>query len=95
MKEVFIYDAIRTPRGRGRKDGSLHEVTALALSTTVLNNIKKRNELDGHSIEDVIWGNVTQIGEQGACLARTAVLASELDENVPCLLYTSPSPRDS
>ena len=83
MKEVFIYDAIRTPRGRGRKDGSLHEVTALALSTTVLNNIKKRNELDGHSIEDVIWGNVTQIGEQGACLARTAVLASELDENVP------------
>ena len=83
MKEVYIYDAIRTPRGRGRKDGSLHEVTALALSTTVLNNIKKRNELDGHSIEDVIWGNVTQIGEQGACLARTAVLASELDENVP------------
>ena len=43
------------------KDGSLHEVTALALSTTVLNSIKKRNELDGHSIEDVIWGNVTQI----------------------------------
>ena len=83
MKEVFIYDAVRTPRGRGRKDGSLHEVTALALSTTVLNNIKKRNELHGHYIEDVIWGNVTQIGEQGACLARTAVLASELDENVP------------
>ena len=82
MKEVFIYDSVRTPRGRGRKDGSLHEVTALALSTTVLNNIKKRNELDGHSIEDVIWGNVTQIGEQGACLARTAVLASELDENL-------------
>ena len=83
MKEVFIYDAVRTPRGRGRKDGSLHEVTALALSTTVLNNIKKRNELNGHYIEDVIWGNVTQIGEQGACLARTAVLASELDENIP------------
>ena len=41
MKEVFIYDSVRTPRGRGRKDGSLHEVTALALSTTVLNNIKK------------------------------------------------------
>ena len=61
MKEVFIYDSVRTPRGRGRKDGSLHEVTALALSTTVLNNIKKRNELDGLSIEDVIWGNVTQI----------------------------------
>ena len=100
MKEVFIYDAIRTPRGKGRKDGSLHEVTALALSTTVLNNIKERNDLDGNAVEDVIWGNVTQIGEQGACLARTAVLASELDESVPgisinrCLLYTSPSPRD-
>ena len=45
MKEVFIYDAVRTPRGKGRKDGSLHEVTALALSTTVLNNIIERNDL--------------------------------------------------
>ncbi len=60
MKEVFIYDAVRTPRGRGRKDGSLHEVTALALSTTVLNNIKKRNELHGHYIEDVIIDFVLQ-----------------------------------
>ena len=83
MKEVFIYDAVRTPRGKGRKGGSLHEVTALALSTTVLNSIKERNDLGGKAVEDVIWGNVTQIGEQGACLARTAVLASELDENVP------------
>ena len=62
MKEVFIYDAVRTPRGKGRKDGSLHEVSALALSTTVLNNIGKRNDLDGQIVEDVIWGNVTQIG---------------------------------
>ena len=61
MKEVFIYDAVRTPRGRGRKDGSLHEVTALALSTTVLNNIKKRNELHGHYIEDVIWLSLIHI----------------------------------
>ena len=83
MKEVFIYDAVRTPRGKGRKDGSLHEVTALALSTTILNNIRERNDLDGNTVEDVIWGNVTQIGEQGACLARTAVLASELDESIP------------
>ena len=73
MKEVFIYDAIRTPRGKGRKDGSLHEVTALALSTTVLNNIKERNDLDGNAVEDVIWGNVTQIGEQGACLALSLI----------------------
>ena len=89
MKEVFIYDAVRTPRGKGRKDGSLHEVTALALSTTVLNNIIERNDLGGHLVEDVIWGNVTQIGEQGACLARTAVLASELDESVPGISINS------
>jgi acetyl-CoA C-acetyltransferase len=85
MKDVFIYDAVRTPRGKGRADGSLHEVTAVRLSTTVLNAIKSRNDLDGHAVEDVIWGNVTQVGEQGACLARTAVLASDLDEAIPGL----------
>ena len=67
MTDVYIYDAVRTPRGKGRKDGSLHEVTALKLSTTALNAIKARNNLDGHAVEDVIWGNVTQVGEQGAC----------------------------
>ena len=85
MKDVFIYDAVRTPRGKGRKDGALHEVSALNLATTVLNEIKNRNELDGHAVEDVILGNVTQVGEQGACLARTAVLASDLDEAIPGL----------
>ena len=85
MKDVYIYDAVRPPRGKGRADGSLHEVTAVRLSTTVLNAIKSRNALDGHAVEDVIWGNVTQVGEQGACLARTAVLASDLDEAIPGL----------
>jgi len=85
MKDVFIYDAVRTPRGKGRKDGALHEVSALNLTTTVLNEIKNRNALDGHAVEDVILGNVTQVGEQGACLARTAVLASDLDEAIPGL----------
>ncbi len=85
MTDVYIYDAVRTPRGKGRKDGSLHEVTALKLSTISLNAIKARNNLDGHAVEDVIWGNVTQVGEQGACLARSAVLASELDESIPGL----------
>ncbi len=60
-------------------------MTAVRLSTTVLNAIKSRNDLDGHAVEDVIWGNVTQVGEQGACLARTAVLASDLDEAIPGL----------
>jgi len=84
MTEAYIYDAIRTPRGKGKKDGALHEVTAVKLSADVLNGIADRNNLEDTSqIEDVIWGNVTQVGEQGACLARSAVLYSDLDESVP------------
>ncbi len=85
MTEAYIYDAVRTPRGKGRKDGSLQEVTAVRLSAQVLNALKERNGLDGHAVEDVIWGNVTQVMEQGGCLARTAVLASDLDESIPGL----------
>ena len=85
MTEAYIYDAIRTPRGKGRKDGSLHEVTSLRLSAQTLNAIKERNGFDGHAVEDVIWGNVTQVMEQGGCLARSAVLASDLDEKIPGL----------
>ncbi len=85
MTEAYIYDAIRTPRGKGRKDGSLHEVTSARLSAGVLNALKERNNLEGHAVEDVIWGNVTQVGEQGGCLARTAVLASDLDQRIPGL----------
>ena len=85
MTDAYIYDAVRTPRGKGRKDGSLHEVTSVRLSTQVLNALKTRNGLDGHAVEDVIWGNVTQVMEQGGCLARTAVLASDLDESIPGL----------
>jgi acetyl-CoA C-acetyltransferase len=83
MTDAFIYDTVRSPRGKGRKDGSLHEVTAARLSALVLNALKARNNLDGHAVEDVIWGNVTQVMEQGGCLARTAVLASDLDESIP------------
>ncbi|MCZ4352012.1 acetyl-CoA C-acetyltransferase [Roseovarius aestuarii] len=85
MTEAYIYDAVRTPRGKGRKDGALHEVTAVSLSAQVLNALKDRNGLEGHAVEDVIWGNVTQVMEQGGCLARTAVLASDLDEAIPGL----------
>ncbi len=85
MTDAFIYDAVRTPRGKGRPDGALHEVTSARLSAQVLNAIKDRNGLDGHAVEDVIWGNVTQVGEQGGCLARTAVLASDLDQSIPGL----------
>ena len=85
MTEAYIYDALRTPRGKGRKDGALHEVTSLRLSAVTLNALKERNNLDGHAVEDVIWGNVTQVMEQGGCLARSAVLASDLDESIPGL----------
>lgn len=85
MSDAYIYDAVRTPRGKGRKDGALHEVTAVRLSAQVLNALKERNNLDGHAVEDVIWGNATQVMEQGGCLARTAVLASDLDERIPGL----------
>lgn len=85
MTEAYIYDAVRTPRGKGRPDGALHEVTSVALSAKVLNAVKARNGLEGHVIEDVIWGNVTQVGEQGGCLARSAVLLSDLDERIPGL----------
>ncbi len=85
MTEAYIYDAVRTPRGKGRKDGALHEVTAVRLSAQVMNALKERNGLEGHAVEDVIWGNVTQVMEQGGCLARTAVLASDLDESIPGL----------
>jgi acetyl-CoA C-acetyltransferase len=85
MLDAYIFDAVRTPRGKGRADGSLHEVTAARLSAVTLNAMKERNGLEGHAVEDVIWGNVTQVGEQGGCLARTAVLASDLDERIPGL----------
>jgi len=85
MTEAYIYDALRTPRGKGRKDGALHELTSLRLSALTLNAVKERNNLDGPAVEDVIWGNVTQVMEQGGCLARSAVLASDLDERIPGL----------
>ncbi|MBN2628963.1 MAG: acetyl-CoA C-acetyltransferase [Rhodobacteraceae bacterium] len=85
MSDAYIYDAVRSPRGKGRPDGALHELTSVALSAKVLNAVKERNGLDGHAVEDVIWGNVTQVGEQGGCLARSAVLLSDLDERIPGL----------
>lgn len=85
MSDAYIYDAVRSPRGKGRKDGALQEVTSVRLSAQILNAIKNRNGLTGHAVEDVIWGNVTQVGEQGGCLARSAVLASDLDQSIPGL----------
>ncbi|MFM1861665.1 MAG: hypothetical protein RLZ26_187 [Pseudomonadota bacterium] len=85
MTDALIFDACRSPRGRGRPDGGLHEVTALRLSAFLLDALAARNGLGPSVLDDVIWGNVTQVGEQGACLARSAVLASGLGEGVPGL----------
>lgn len=85
MTDAFIYDTVRSPRGKGRPDGALHELTSVALSAKILDAIRTRNGLEGHAVEDVIWGNVTQVGEQGGCLARSAVLASGLDQSIPGL----------
>ncbi len=85
MRDAYIFDSVRSPRGKGRADGSLHEVTPVKLSADMLNAVKDRNGLAGDEIEDVIWGNATQVKEQGGCLARTAVLASNLNERVPGL----------
>ncbi len=82
MTEAYIFDAVRSPRGKGRPDGSLHSTTALELSKQMINAILDRNDFNAEEVDDVIWGNVTQIGEQGACLARTASLVSNLPQTV-------------
>lgn len=74
MGEAYIFDAVRTPRGRGKWDGSLHELTALSLATQVLEAIRDRHEIDTAAVDDVILGCVSPIGEQGANIARIAAL---------------------
>jgi acetyl-CoA C-acetyltransferase len=82
MTECFIYDTVRTPRGKGRKDGALHEVTALELGSQVLRNIRDRNKLDTSKVDDVIFGCVDPVGEQGSNIARIAVLNADYAESV-------------
>jgi len=82
MAEAFIYDAVRTPRGRGKSDGSLHDVQPITLLTNVLRELKDRNQLDTSLVDDVIMGCVTPVGEQGADIARTAALEAGYAETV-------------
>src|ERR1700754_72757 len=83
MSEAFIYDHVRTPRGRGKADGSLHEVTALALATVPLKALKDRNNLPEDSVDDVVLGVVDPVGEAGSDIARFAALKAGLGEKVP------------
>ena len=81
MTEAYIFDAVRTPRGKGKKDGSLHEITSLSLATQALAALRDRNDLDTSKIDDVILGCVAPVGEQGADIARTAVLSAGYHQN--------------
>ncbi|MES2592634.1 MAG: acetyl-CoA C-acetyltransferase [Bacteroidota bacterium] len=81
MAEAFIYDAVRTPRGKGKKDGSLHEVPALRLLTSTFKAIRERNDLDTSYVEDSIIGCVTQVAEQGSDIAKTAAIAAGYSNN--------------
>ncbi len=82
MTDCYIYDHVRTPRGRGKKDGSLHEVTALELATQTLRAIRDRNQLDTSLMDDVVMGCVDPVGEAGGDIARAAVLNADYDECV-------------
>ena len=83
MPEAFIYDAVRTPRGRGKPDGALHEVPTVRLAATALKAIRDRNGLDTHLVDDVILGCVDPVGEAGGDVARAAVFAADYGAHVP------------
>src|SRR5215204_3438253 len=83
MTDAFVYDAIRTPRGRGKKTGSLHEVKPISLVTGLIDELQKRNPtLDPNGIEDVVLGVVSPVGDQGSDIAKTAALAAGLPYTV-------------
>jgi acetyl-CoA C-acetyltransferase len=83
MPDAFIYDAVRTPRGRGKADGALHEVTALNLAAQALAELKKRNELDANLLDDVVLGCVDPVGEAGGDIARASALVAGFGDQVP------------
>ena len=83
MTDAFIYDHVRTPRGRGKADGSLHEVTALNLAAQTLAAIRDRNNLDSTQLDDVVLGCVDPVGEAGGDIARAAALVAGLGDSVP------------
>ncbi|MFN5257131.1 MAG: acetyl-CoA C-acetyltransferase [Limnohabitans sp.] len=79
MSEAFVYDAIRTPRGKGKKDGSLHEVKPISLLSGVLRELQSRNQFDTAAVDDVVMGVVSPIGEQGSVIPKVAALAAGWD----------------
>jgi acetyl-CoA C-acetyltransferase len=75
MADAFIYDHLRTPRGRGKPDGGLHEVSTLGLATAALSALRLRNHLDTELVDDVVLGCVDPVGEAGGNIARAAALS--------------------
>ncbi|MDI3378705.1 acetyl-CoA C-acetyltransferase [Acinetobacter sp. V89_7] len=82
MSEAYIIDAIRTPRGKGKKDGSLYEVKPITLLTTLLNELKQRHQLDTAKVDDIVLGCVTPVGDQGSDIAKTAAIAAGWSDDV-------------
>jgi len=82
MPEAYIFDHVRSPRGKGRADGALHEVTAVQLAAQVLGSLASRSELDTGLLDDVILGCAQPVGEQGGNIARSAVLVAGYEESV-------------
>ena len=80
---AFIFDAVRSPRSRGKASGTLHEVKPVRLAAGILEGLRKRHDLDTAQVDDVILGCVTPIGDQGSCIAKAAVQAAGWDESVP------------
>ncbi|MBL4837531.1 MAG: acetyl-CoA C-acetyltransferase [Kordiimonadaceae bacterium] len=80
MTEAYIFDAVRTPRGKGRKDGSLHEITPVQLATQTLEALRDRNNLDTSVVDDVVLGCVSPVGEQGGNIARVAAMNANYAE---------------
>jgi acetyl-CoA C-acetyltransferase len=83
MADVFVYDAVRTPRGRGKKDGSLHEVPAVRLGAKVLEAVRDRNGLDTGTVDDIVFGCVDPVGEAGAVIPRSAAFEAGYDNRAP------------
>ena len=82
MTEAYIFDAVRTPRGKGKKDGSLYEVKPISLLIGLMHALEARNNLDTSKIEDVVLGCVTPIADQGGDIAKTAAIAAGWSDNV-------------
>src|SRR5262245_17340588 len=83
MADAFIYDHLRTPRGRGKSDGSLHEVSTLTLAAQTLKGLRERNELDPDLVDDVVLGCVDPVVEAGGDIARVAAFTAGYGEQVP------------